>query len=100
MYLPLPVLLGLGLAFLLLLVLAFRRRGDRSDLMAPPRAGPPAVPASSWPVSAAPIGELPEELVEQVRALRAADRKIEAIKLLRAATGLGLAEAKDMMERI
>ncbi len=38
--------------------------------------------------------ELPPEVVEALRA----NRKIEAIKLLREATGLGLREAKERIE--
>lgn len=40
------------------------------------------------------------EAIEAVQAALAAGNKIEAIKLLREATGLGLAEAKDAVERM
>jgi hypothetical protein len=105
MYLPLPVLAVIGVAFLALLLIAFRRRGGARDLIAPPRGGDPLtptlpVPLPPWPRTGAPIGELPEEIERQVRALIAAGEKLEAIKLVRAATGLGLSEAKDLVERM
>ncbi|PKP87552.1 MAG: hypothetical protein CVT78_08095 [Alphaproteobacteria bacterium HGW-Alphaproteobacteria-17] len=37
---------------------------------------------------------------DEIRALIRADRKIEAIKLVRERTGLGLAEAKDAVEAL
>lgn len=50
----------------------------------------PALPAAS------PEGALPREVEEAMRQ----GRKIEAIRLLRARTGLGLAEAKAAVERL
>ena len=44
--------------------------------------------------------EAPADAYDEVRALVAAGAKIEAIKRLRAATGLGLAEAKARVEAI
>ncbi|HEY5723537.1 MAG TPA: ribosomal protein L7/L12 [Allosphingosinicella sp.] len=96
MYVPLPVLAAIGISFLALLLLALRRRSGDRDLIAPPRsAQPPA-----WPSGALPIGTAPPELEAELRALLAGGRKIEAIKRVRAVTGLGLAEAKDMIERM
>ena len=105
MFVPMPVLAAIGIAFLVLLLLAFRRRSSDRDLIAPPRMGPPpparrALSQSAWPAGAAPIGDLAAELDGEVRALIAAGRKIEAIKLVRASTGLGLAEAKGLVERM
>ncbi|MEQ9114290.1 MAG: ribosomal protein L7/L12 [Miltoncostaeaceae bacterium] len=48
------------------------------------------------PVAAVPGGEFPPEVVR----LALAGRKIQAIKMLREATGLGLAEAKQVVEQI
>jgi len=98
MYVPLPALIAAGLALLVLLVLALRRRGRSTDLTAPPRYAAPA--PRPWPAGAAPIGDLPPDLALEVRALLDQDRKIEAIKLVRQATNLGLAEAKEMVERM
>jgi hypothetical protein len=91
MYVSMPVLAAIGFAFLVLAALAWRRRGGERDLVAPPRARP---------AGAAPIGDLPPEIAAEARALLAAGRKIEAIKRIRAATGLGLAEAKQLVERM
>jgi len=104
MYVPLPVLIVAGALLAALLVLALKRR-ERRDLVAPPRLGTPPpprtiLPTRAWPRGAAPIGDLPEELAAEVRALLAADRKIEAIKLVRQATSLGLGEAKELVERM
>jgi hypothetical protein len=41
-----------------------------------------------------------DELSDRVRDLLAQGRKIEAIKVYRAATGVGLKEAKDAVERL
>lgn len=108
MFLPVPVLAAIGLAFLVLLFLAFRRRPGDRDLLAPPLPGTPAPPPptyappppGAWPAGAAPIGDVPEELRQEVRDLLAVGNRIEAIKIVRAATGLGLAEAKSMVERM
>ena len=106
MYVPVPVMAVVGIAIMILVLIAWRRRGIDRDLMAPPPFGGPAPlpraePPQAWPAGAAPIGgALPDEIAGQVRALNAAGRKIEAIKLVRAATGLGLAEAKDLAERM
>ncbi|HEY7593788.1 MAG TPA: hypothetical protein VH969_11585 [Actinophytocola sp.] len=40
------------------------------------------------------------EVVERLRGLLAAGRRIQAIKELRAATGMGLAAAKDYVDRL
>jgi len=106
MYVPLPVLAAIAIVFLALVFLAMRRRGGDRDLLAPPRMGgtaPPPLtqPPRAWPAGAAPIrGELPDALEREVRELLAAGNKIEAIKQVRAATGLGLREAKEMVERM
>ena len=105
MYLPIPVLAAIGVGVLVLVLIAWRRRGGERDLIAPPRAGAPtpsprAKPPRAWPTGAAPIGDLADEVAGEVRKLLAAGHKIEAIRLVRAATGLGLAEAKEMVERM
>ena len=90
-----PTLLVLGGGGLLLLGIAIgwvlgRARGSR-DLLAPPRVVPPR---ATTPV------DLDPARAAELRGLVAARRRIEAIKRLRAATGLGLAEAKDRIERL
>jgi ribosomal protein L7/L12 len=54
----------------------------------------PRLPAEALATS------LPPEVEEQVRALLAAGRKIDAIKLARDATHLGLKETKDLVESL
>ena len=103
MQVPIPVLVAIAAAFL---ACCCSRCGGGAapDLIAPPRdATPPpryVPPARPWPAGAAPIGDLPPDLAAEVRALLAQGGKIEAIKLVRAATGLGLAEAKELVERM
>jgi large subunit ribosomal protein L7/L12 len=48
-----------------------------------------------------PVGEFHDGWISaEVRAVAASGKKIEAIKLLREQTGLGLKEAKDAVERL
>ncbi len=42
--------------------------------------------------------ELAPDAIEEIRALAAAGKKIEAIKRLRDLTGMGLKEAKDLVD--
>ena len=80
--------LGFGAALLLALVIRWRAANRRrQDMTAPPKF------AQTQPV-------LSEELKRKVRLLRAQGRLIEAIKLVREATGLGLKEAKDAVEAL
>ena len=105
MYIPVPMLAVIAVAFLFLLAFAFRRRDGERDLIAPPRTVvPPASarfgPAAAEAGNARTANFLPPEIADEVRALSAAGRKIEAIKLVRESTGLGLAEAKQLVERM
>ncbi len=81
-------LLFLILGLLLGLLLARYLRGQRArrDLSAPPR----------------PMVRVGDERIDndEIRALIRAGRKIDAIKLVRERTGLGLAEAKDTVEAL
>ena len=76
------------------LVLTLRRGGGR-DLTSPPRtlSRPPVAARPAVPVDIAIDDEGIRELIRQ-------NRKIEAIKRLRDATGLGLKEAKDAVEAL
>ncbi|WP_212743062.1 ribosomal protein L7/L12 [Sphingopyxis sp. 2PD] len=78
------LILGLALGLLLARYLRGQRAGR--DLSAPPR----------------PMVRVGDERIDndEIRALIRADRKIEAIKLVRERTGLGLAEAKDAVEAL
>ena len=70
----------------------------RGDLMAPPAdlGGVPGAPGAPSPPPA-PLS-LPAEAERQVREALRRGNKIGAIKILRDATGLGLAESKDAVE--
>lgn len=76
------------------LVLALRRGGGR-DLTGPPRT-------LSQPNAAKTVVTVRTETIadEEIRELIRQNRKIEAIKRLRDATGLGLKEAKDAVEAL
>lgn len=104
MTLSMPVLAAIGILFVALLFFAFRRRGDAGDLMGPPRAGGqtvfPRTPLPTPPHAPPGGGGLTPEVEEQVRALLAAGEKINAVKLVRQATGLGLREALDLVEAL
>lgn len=105
--------LGLGLLIGLVIGLALRSRTPRQDLSGAPRTfQPPPVrpgltsapaPPPAARTSAASTGS-PSQ-VDPATAVQIADalarcHKIEAIKLLREATGLGLKESKDAVERM
>jgi large subunit ribosomal protein L7/L12 len=93
MFVPIPVLIGAGLVVLVLLVL-IARSGRRRD---PLLGGQPPVYRGTNPL---PLAALPGDIEPQVRALLAAGRKIEAIKLARDATHLGLRDTKDLVEAL
>jgi len=85
-----PFVLGLLLGVALTLFLIRKGQGDRRDLTAPPRT----VQRPMVRVGDEQIGD--EEILDLIRQ----NRKIEAIKLMREKTGLGLAEAKDAVEEL
>ena len=90
MYVPLWLIGLTALAFLVLLRLAFSRRGGGDMLDRQRRAAPPAL---------APTEEAALRARPDVAAALASGSKIEAIKALREASGLGLKEAKELVER-
>ena len=91
MFVPLWLILVTLLALAVLAVLAFRGRGGDEMLERQQRASPRVRSASSDQ-----LGVLADP---EVRAALAAGNKIMAIKLVRERTGLGLKEAKDLVER-
>ncbi len=90
MFIPLPVLIAIAVAVLafFFLLRGRARRQERDALLdvsaAAPRSTPRAVPGDG--------------LEAQVRMMLANGEKIDAIKLVREVTGLGLKEAKDYVE--
>ena len=83
-------LIGLAAALVLLLAItALRRSGGSGDMIERQRrAAPPPPPADHLEVLAS----------AEVRAALVGRNKIEAIKLVRERTGLGLKEAKELVE--
>jgi hypothetical protein len=98
-----------GLVVGLIIGLILKSRGERQDLTGVPTsmaANMPRSPQGTSPGSMPPpppatTGQTlsPGSLLK-VGAALAAGNKIEAIKLLREASGLGLKEAKDAVERM
>ena len=91
-----PFVLGLLLGVALTLFLIRKGQGDRRDLTAPPPRAAPRTPEIRPMVRVGDkrIGD--EDILDLIRQ----NRKIEAIKLMRERTGLGLAEAKDAVEAL
>ena len=95
MYVPFWLLGLIALAFLVLLRLALRgaRGGDmieRQRLLSGSKGAPPAL---------APGDEAALRTRPDVAAALASGSKIESIKAVREASGLGLKEAKELVER-
>jgi hypothetical protein len=79
---------GFLIAVLIIILIRWRRSQRRpDDLRAPPRIPPTAA-------------NLSPDLRAQIRQLKGDGRVIEAIKLAREQTGLGLKEAKDLVDGI
>lgn len=95
MFVPLPLLILAGLVFLVLLGMALRPRGRSDDLIAPPRSRVQPVA-----VRAGQKLELSSETRVEVERLLANDQVINAIKLVREATGSGLKDAKDVVDEM
>ncbi len=101
MFVPLPILIALGLLILVLIAMIARAGRKRDPLMGgvpPVRRGTRPVPAAALPAARLPAATLSPEVEQQVRAELAAGRKIQAIKIAREATHLGLKETKDLVE--
>jgi hypothetical protein len=96
------VILGAALAALFAL-LFLRRDNARRIGGGGPRPTPKPQPKLGGPARNAPktgnrIDHLTEEALAEVAALIETGRKIEAIKLVREATGMGLKEAKEAVD--
>ena len=101
MYIPLPIIIVVGIILLLMIgrtIGSFRTRdpllGDQEPALRSPRGSH----QDKAPI--VPVATLSPEVEAQVRTLVAGGRKIEAIKLTRNATHLGLKESKDLVESL
>ena len=72
---------------------------EARDAIEAAERGTPLPPNSALARQTAPAPVLPGGLPADVRATAAAGNRIGAIKLLREHTGLGLKEAKDLLDR-
>jgi len=97
MFVPLPLLIVAAVVTVVLLFLALRPRGRSNDLIAPPRMPMASAPRRT-PVAARPTPGLAPDIEAQVRELLRGDQVIMAVKIVRESTGLGLKEAKDIVD--
>ncbi len=105
MFVPLPILIAVAVLVVLLVARLVRRGRSVDPLMGgrPSQSLRPVKQAARSP--AAPIVLRPPVTLSpaveaEARALMADGRKIEAIKLVRDATGAGLKESKDLAESL
>lgn len=97
MFIPLPVLIAAGVLILVLIATIARAGRKRDPLMG---GAPPVYRGAKSVLGPVPVATLSPEVEREVRALLAAGRKIQAIKLARDATHLGLKETKDLVEAL
>lgn len=97
MFVPLPVLIAAGVLILVLIAMIARAGRKRDPLMG---GAPPVYRGAKSVLGPAPVATLSPEVEREVRALLVAGRKIQAIKLARDATHLGLKETKDLVEAL
>ena len=101
MFVPIPIVILVGFTLVLLIGIIIRLSrkhdpllGDRHAALRPTQALPPRG------LAAASVVELSPEMKAQVSVLIKSGRKIEAIKLIRDITHLGLKESKDLMDAL
>ena len=99
MFVSMPVLIGIGVAILFVARILWWRWSHaarrQNELM-----GIDNDHFSKGVPSAPQLAALTPEIEGQIRNLVAARKKIEAIKLARETTGMGLKEAKEYVERL
>lgn len=97
MFVPMPLLIIALVLFAIMGVLVLRGKRGSRDLIAPPSS--PMRPPRSQPGPSnafVPQGGLTERAAQ----MKADGRLIEAIKMVREETGLGLREAKDLVDSL
>ena len=101
--LALIAIVCLGLIAMLVAVLVvvwLQNRQANREMKAPVEAERPPAPDWLEELASATEERAPGDLQASIQALLVNDRKIEAIKIYREATGVGLKEAKDAVEAI
>ncbi len=93
--------LGIAIAAGVLIGFALRRGTPRQDLSGTPQMPSPKPATHTFAAALPPLDPAIDPAVsEAIAQALAQGHKIEAIKLLREATGLGLKESKDAVERM
>jgi len=90
-------------AVIVVAIVLLRRLFGRKPIEPFPRQPPKLISKDSGNVTAEIAGQeldIDSEVLDEIRQLSDAGRKIEAIKVLREATGLGLTEAKQIVESL
>ena len=102
MFVPLPLLIaGVAIILLLLILLSRKARRAHDPLLGGKRRPLPPPRDRSAPGPGAPVSvTLSPETDRAVRALIVRDRRIEAIKLVREESGMGLKDSKDFVDRL
>ncbi|MCB2015417.1 MAG: ribosomal protein L7/L12 [Sphingobium sp.] len=99
MYISMPVLIGAAIAIIVIFLLLLRRASGgarrQNELM-----GIDNDHFSKGVPSAPQLAALTPEIEGEIREMVAAGKKIEAIRLARETTGMGLKEAKEYVERL
>ena len=99
MFVPVWLLALAGVAFVVLAWLAFRRRGGGEMIEGQQRDARRIASHAPPHRAALPPDHAALLAVPEIGAALARGQKIEAIKLVRERSGLGLKEAKDLVER-
>lgn len=101
MFVPVPIVIVIGLILLAMIAWIVRSSGRRDPLLggSSPTLRPTSVPGPRDPLITT-SATLPPEIDLQVRALIEEGRTIEAIKLVRNTTRLGLRESKELVDAL
>lgn len=99
MYIPMPWLIGIGIATLFIFIILWRR-GSANARHRDALMGIDNDHFSKQGPSAPALAALTPEIEDRIRQLLGARKKIEAIKLVRETTGMGLKQSKEYVERL
>ena len=98
MFVPLWLLVLVGVAVALLAMMAFRPRSGAEMIQGQQSTARRLASHVPLRPAAPQLDEAAVLALPEIRAALAGGRKIDAIKLVRERTGLGLKEAKDLVE--